>query len=105
MWVRTYYDHETLANGPNIRIRAEDRAASIIASVTNIEIRLRQRLRSYPVEVNYLLKNYATDEGITKYDAKILRYVQPTNATLQLYTVDLVAKSCKAADVYDERLQ
>lgn len=29
--------------------------------------------------------------------------MQPPEKTLQLYTVNLVAKLCKAADVYDKR--
>lgn len=53
--------------------------------------------------VTYLLKNHATDEALTEYEAAILRYMQPSNITLQQYADDLVAESCMVADTYHKR--
>lgn len=52
--------------------------------------------------VNYLSKNYATNQATAEDDAVVLRYVQPSNMTRQQYANDLVARSCKAADVFNE---
>lgn len=40
---------------------------------------------------------------MAEHDTAILRYMQLANMTLQQYTVDLVARLCKVAGVYDER--
>lgn len=42
------------------------------------------------------------DQAIPKYEAAILRYMQLANMTLQRYAEDLISKSCKVADLYDE---
>lgn len=39
---------------------------------------------------------------IVEFDIAILRYMQPDNTTPHQYVGDLVSKSCKVADVYDE---
>lgn len=51
--------------------------------------------------VNCFLVRYATDAAIAKYDVTILRYMQPASTTPQQFVDDLIAKSCKGADVYD----
>lgn len=39
---------------------------------------------------------------MTNYDAAILRYMLPTNMFPLKYAEDLVAKSCKVTDVYEQ---
>lgn len=52
--------------------------------------------------VKYMHKKYATDRVIAETDAADLRYVHPNIITPKQYTGDLLAKSCKVGDVYDE---
>lgn len=94
--------HETLTNALNGLMCAEDGTAPIIASVHNNRTRSRKLFRPYPEVVNYYLKKNATDQAIAKREAAVLRYMQPSIMTLQQYADDLVAKSCRVADVYHE---
>lgn len=80
----------------------EDRSAPLSASVRCDKTRPRNFWRSYPEVVNYLLKKFVTDQAFVEYDATILRYMQPTNMTSQQIADDLIAKSCKVADVYEQ---
>lgn len=43
------------------------------------------------------------DEEKAQYDSAILRYMQPEKMTPPQYTNDLIAKSCKVADVFDKK--
>lgn len=81
---------------------ATDKSSPIAASVRNTDNRSRKRLRSYLKVVNYFLKKLVKDQAITEFNAAILRYMQQANMTPQRYTEDLVAKSCKVADVYNK---
>lgn len=51
---------------------------------------------------SYILKKFATDQVVAGYEASILRYVQPSRMSPQQHADDVTAKSCNAADVYDE---
>lgn len=43
----------------------------------------RKRLRSFLVDVDYLLKEYKTSQAIDENDKAILRFVHPPNTTHQ----------------------
>lgn len=81
---------------------AIDRHAPLAASARSEQQRSHKLLHSYPEAVDYHLKNYANDQAIAEYDASVLRYMQPASMTFQQYAGDLIAKSRKDADVYDE---
>lgn len=49
--------------------------APVVASVNIVEQTTQKKLlRSYPEEVNYLLKKFDNDQTITKIDSAILQY-------------------------------
>lgn len=50
---------------------------------------------------NYFLNNFAADQPIAKYNAAILCYVQQTNPTPQQISDNLITKTCKVEDLYD----
>lgn len=52
--------------------------------------------------VNYLLKKDASGGVVAEIDGAILRYAQLTNMTLQRFANDVIDKSRKVADVYDD---
>lgn len=52
--------------------------------------------------VKYLSKKNAADQAIAEYDTTFLRYLQQANITPQQYDDDLIANSCKVANVYNE---
>lgn len=62
---------------------AKDSYTSFTVVVRNGDTVLRNRLRSYPEVVKYLLKNFTTDQAIAKLDAVILRHKQPLNMAVQ----------------------
>lgn len=64
MWVLPHDGKKTLSNVHNRRTCAEDRSASLAASMRNKETRPRKLLRSYPELVTYLLEKFATDQAI-----------------------------------------
>lgn len=53
--------------------------------------------------VNRLLRKYATNQAIAENGAAILRYVQLSYVNPQHYANELIVKSCKVAEVFDER--
>lgn len=81
MWTLPQFVKEIIANSLNTRMCAENQRASLTAIVRYNETRRRKLLRSYSKAVNYMLKKYATDAVITKYDATTLRYMQPASMT------------------------
>lgn len=99
MWVLPHFVKETIANALNSRMCAEDRTAPLVATVRHDKIRHQKLLRSYPEVVNYLLKKFATGAEIAEYDATILRYMHPASMTHQQFADDLIAKSCKVANI------
>lgn len=53
--------------------------------------------------VNYPFNKYTMDQAIALYDTAMLQFMQSDNKTVQ-YANELVAKSCKAADVHDGKI-
>lgn len=48
-----------------------------------------------------MLESFATNQAIAEFDVTVLRYMKPSNTTPLQFADDLVAKSCKVADVHD----
>lgn len=61
MWLLHYYVQKTPANTLNSRICAQDRLASLAASVRNEQPRSSKLVRSYSKGINCLLKKLATN--------------------------------------------
>lgn len=76
MCVLSDYVKQTLANAMNRRMCAEEHLSPFAAPVHNAKTRSLKLLRSFPEVVNYLLKNYETDQAITKNDAAVLCYMK-----------------------------
>lgn len=102
MWVLPPYFNDTLAKALISRMCASDKYSHIAASVRNVGNQSLKLLQLYPGVVNYLLKKLATDQAITEFDVAIWRYMQLVNMTPRQCADELVAKSCKTADVYDK---
>lgn len=86
----------------NSRVSAAAHINSAVASVNITEPMIPKKiLRLYPKFVNYILEKYANDQTIADIDSIILRYIQPAHMTPIQYDVDLYAKSCKVANLYD----
>lgn len=94
--------HETLADVLNSRMYAEHSFAAFAASVQNQEQRSRKLLVSYRRVVSYLLKTFATDQAVAEFDSLILRYMRPSSIAPRRYADRIMAKMCKAAEVYDK---
>lgn len=87
----------------HLTVERAPRTSSLIAgSVCIAETRSHRILRRYLEAVKYLLKNYAAARALTEFNAAILNYMQPPNMTPQKYADDVIPKSCKVADLYDE---
>lgn len=102
MWVFPHYVYETLGNVFNSRMGAKGKSTPITDSVRNNDAGSWKLLWSYFEVVNSLLKKLTTNQVIGNFDAGMLLYMQPSNIKLQQYSMDLIAKFYKAADVYDE---
>lgn len=57
----------------------------------------------YPEKANHFLNKYATDQTLEEYGTSNDRYLRLVNTALHRCSDDLVAKSCKVAEVYDIR--
>lgn len=82
LWVLVYYVQICLANALNSPMCAENRLTLLAVSVCNKQHRSCKLLRSFPEEVECLLKKHATDRAIAKYDSIIILYMQPVSMTL-----------------------
>lgn len=80
-------------------MRTEDRKVPHNATVRYNEVRPRKLLLSYPEAVIYLLKKYKTNAAIVKYNGTILHCMQPLMRTSYHFANDLIAESCKLADL------
>lgn len=87
----------------NSRICAEDRTTLTFASVSTKDARFRKLFPSYSDKDIYLLKKYATDQAVAKYDAAILCFMQSAWMIFQQCENNLVTKLCRVVDTFDER--
>lgn len=92
MWILPYYIYYKLAN-LNIHMSAEDKTTLTFNSLRNKDTKSRKRCKYYKEIVNYLSKEYATDQAVSKNDEAIPCYMRPANMNLQEYTINLVPKS------------
>lgn len=102
MWVLSHVEHETHVNELYSCMHAKNSIAPYSISVRNQEQKSWNILRSYPEMINYFLKEIAEKQAIAGYDAWILEYMQQSSMTLQQNADDIIAKSCRVANVYDE---
>lgn len=56
----------------------------------------------FPQDVNYLLRNYATNENIADTEDEIAMFSEPLKLILLLYAKKFVVKTIWCADVYEE---
>lgn len=99
MLVLPNYVNNTLDSALNSGRYVCGKSFSLRAVSVGNEPRSRKFFQSYPKDVNYHLKKYATDQAIGGNDAEILRYTQPSGMTPLQYANDLIGKSCRVADV------
>lgn len=76
-----------------------DECSTTAIPARNVDSRSLILLRSYPEVENFLLKKFVTDQAIGQFNATVLPYMQPFNMTPLQNTDDVVAKSCRAADI------
>lgn len=102
MRVLPYYANETVASALQSRMCATNKSSSFAVSVPNVDNRSKKFLRLYQEVAYCVLNKFVTDQAIIEFDAAILRDMQLANMMPQQYADNLVARSCKVAEVSDE---